>query len=430
MIYGDKQFGQKRFLFPTPEDTPEEIACRTFRIPSNAAWLGLFMGAVSLLTDPENYQQFDGGMSREEAAETAQAIIDFVYEHVEDGCTACLLPTGEPIIRIAANGAVQQLTPEGWQTPTGDYEPPPVTPREGGTPQDQMCLAAANAMNTLKILYETISDAWNGGLTNAETLSELLLAIAAIIAAAVALWAAAIIALVIVVWDIIYDTLEYVLADLWDTNVDAAIQCILYNCASNDAGVVTFDYDCVINQLAAQTDVTGSLTFDQLRLFGQLVYILQFIGGDGLNLAGATTAITEADCEECIEWCYEWEAFGDWTIPVGYAQGSRSTAMYINFGSTTVTRIEFDYTWNLVGGGAGSARAIWGQANFGGSTILYESPLPNLSPAGTAWEGSQVMTGVTVAANATPGGGRVVTITRILLRGIGTNPFGEDNCEP
>lgn len=300
MIYGDKQFGQRRFLFPTPTSVPEDIACRTFRIPSDAAWLGLFMGAVSLLMDPENYQQFDGGITPEEAAAAAAGVIEWVYDHAEDGCTTCLLPTGEPIVRIGPGGAVQELTPEGWQTPTGDMTPPEVPARSGGTPQDQMCLAAANAMNTLKILYETISDAWNGGLTNAETLSELLLAIAAIIAAAVALWAAAIIALVIVVWDIIYDTLEYVLADLWDANVDEAVQCILFQCATNDAGVVTFDYDCVIAKLAANTDVTSSLTFDQLRLFGQLVYILQFIGGDGLNLAGATTAITSADCTSCI----------------------------------------------------------------------------------------------------------------------------------
>jgi len=86
MLYGDKLFHQDRFLFPTPEDVPEETACRTFHIPASSAWLGLFMGALSLLTDPNNYQQFEGGISPDEAAETALAILDAAYENAIYGC--------------------------------------------------------------------------------------------------------------------------------------------------------------------------------------------------------------------------------------------------------------------------------------------------------------------------------------------------------
>lgn len=86
-MYGDKQFKQARPLFPTPEDTPEVNACRTFRIPASSAWLGLFMGAVSLLTDPDNYQQFEGGMTPDEAAEVALAVLLQAYDDAEYGCT-------------------------------------------------------------------------------------------------------------------------------------------------------------------------------------------------------------------------------------------------------------------------------------------------------------------------------------------------------
>jgi len=85
-MYGDKQFGQKRFLFPTPETTPETLACRTLQIPADSAWLGLFMGALSLLTDPANYQQFDGGMSPDEAAAIALDVINAAYANAEYGC--------------------------------------------------------------------------------------------------------------------------------------------------------------------------------------------------------------------------------------------------------------------------------------------------------------------------------------------------------
>jgi len=157
--------------------------------------------------------------------------------------------------------------------------------------------------------------------------------------------------------------------------------------------------------------------------------VMDLVGAVGMSNAGVALEAA-ADCDDCeCAWCYEWTTFGDWTIPAGYAQGSRTTALYIAFASSTVKHIEFEYTWNLVGGGGASARAIWGAANFGGSTLTYTSPLPNVSPSGASWTGSATMTGVTVAANATVGSGRVVTITRILLRGVGDNPFGMDNCE-
>jgi len=418
-----------RKMYLTPPDIPEGLACRTLRMPDSLYWLGIFNNALLTTVDAWRWEQVnDTDLTIDEAVAKCQEIINQFWLTSE--CDVCLQPTGQPFIRIGVGGAVEQLGESGWESPTGDYTVPEVPARSGGTSFDQRCLAAANATNTLKILYETISDAWNGGLTNAETLSELLLAIAAIIAAAVALWAAAIIALVIVVWDIIYDTLEYVLADLWTSDVDRALECILYNCSSNTAGVVTFDYDCVIAELAAQTDVTGSLTFDQLRLFGQLVYILQFIGGDGLNLAGATTAITSANCDECTNWCYEWTSFGAWTAPGGFAQGTQSAALYIAFASRTVTHIEYTYTWNLAGSGGTSARGIWGAVNFGGTALDTDAPLPLTSPSTDVWDGGQGMTGVTVGANATAGQGGIITITHILIRGIGENPFGADNCDP
>lgn len=455
MIYGDKEFGKFRFLFPTPTDIPEEVACRTFRIPADAAWLGLFMGAVSLLTDEANYQQFEGGISPAAAAETALEIINFVYEHAEDGCTVCLLPTGEPIVRIAPGGAVQQLTSEGWQTPTGDMTPPDIPPRSGGTPQDQMCLAAANAMNVLKDLYEVLSDSYNGGLTNAETLSEFLLAIALFLAAAVALWVAALIALIIIVWDILYDTLEFVGADLWDSSVDEAIQCILYNCASNDAGVVTFDYDCVINELAAGTDVTSSLTFDQLRLFGQMVYILSFIGGDGLNVAGTTTAITSADCSECAVWCYEVTDFDGEDICTLVASNTGCTASFSGGGvaacngSANSKYIVADFhlpasanvkkvtlTWGATKTRSGT---IWDELylmTYGTDTILQtiNTQLATGTLAGQETVITMDITGINVFRlyqyTRQTGTSGALGWGAIKFEGEGDNPFGEDNCTP
>jgi len=180
-----------RKAYLTPPDTPEGVTCRVLRMPDSKEWLGVFNAALLTLTQGWQWEQVNNtDLTIEQALEKVAEILDQFW--ASSDCDVCTLPSGQPIIRIGDGGAVEQLTPAGWETPTGDYAPPPVPERTGGTPQDQMCLAAANATNTLKILYETISDAWNGGLTNAETLSELLLAIALLIAAAVALIAHAV----------------------------------------------------------------------------------------------------------------------------------------------------------------------------------------------------------------------------------------------
>jgi len=98
-VFGDKHFDN--LGFPTPEETPEETGCRQLSIPSNTAWFGVFMGCLELLTHPENWQQYEGGMSREAAAETAQQVIDEAYALAELGQCNAIIET--PYWDTAAN---------------------------------------------------------------------------------------------------------------------------------------------------------------------------------------------------------------------------------------------------------------------------------------------------------------------------------------
>jgi len=77
-MFGDKLYNNVGF--PTPETIPIEVATRAFCIPGSAAWLALVMGCLMLLADEENWQVLDGGMSAEDAAEAAQAIINSGYD--------------------------------------------------------------------------------------------------------------------------------------------------------------------------------------------------------------------------------------------------------------------------------------------------------------------------------------------------------------
>jgi len=74
-MFGDKEFG-KHVGFPTPVDTPEDTTCLQLQIPNNAAWWAAYVGLLLALTDEENWQQYEGGMSVEDAAAEAQTIFN------------------------------------------------------------------------------------------------------------------------------------------------------------------------------------------------------------------------------------------------------------------------------------------------------------------------------------------------------------------
>jgi len=79
-MFGDKEFGQPdRFLYPTPTEIPLENACRTFTVPSSAAWLALLMGMLAQGLDPKNWQQFEGGISIDAAVDEWSAIFESGY---------------------------------------------------------------------------------------------------------------------------------------------------------------------------------------------------------------------------------------------------------------------------------------------------------------------------------------------------------------
>jgi len=441
-----------RKAYLTPPDIPEGLTCRTLKMPASKEWLGIFNSA--LLTTVQNWQweQVNStDLTIDEAVAQCQVILDQFW--ADSDCEACRQPGGMPFIRIALDGSTEEFIDGEWAAPTGDYAVPPITPREGGTPDDQMCLAAKNAMNTLKLLYENLTDSYNDGLTEGEALTQLLIAIETEIAAAVALWAAAIIAVVGLLFGIIYGTLQYITADLWTSDFDRALTCILLSCAANDAGVVTFDYDCVINALAAQTDPFGDLTFDQLRLFGQLAYILQFIGGDGLNLAGATTAISDDNCDCAPEWCRTWltgDGFSPpWTLDYGdynsgtdnidgeqTSPGTGNTVLVqakINFDPATITYFAVDFAYKSGDTFGGNGFSI-GNGSVYGVNVFASAPAPTFTETTTSLGGDSTpgtLTDLWIQLGV-PSKDTLDTYchtTKITIKGTGDCPFGESNCE-
>lgn len=285
----------------TPNGIPEDDDCRPLSIPASSEWLALFGGALTELTKSYNWQQF-GALTVEETVAKMQSIIDNWYTVP---CAACTTPGGYRVLRINNSGQLEQLDESGnWQPATDEYQIPLPAAREGGSSSDQICLAASNAVNVLEQLYENLSDSLNGELDEAEAISAFILALIALVGFEFAPITWAIAAFMTVVFSVLYSALEYIIADLWDESVSDQIICFLVQCASNESGVVTFDWTC-FNQKLESLANGFSLTAEQLRLYVQIGYMLYFIGGvDGLNLAGGTTEITSADCDNCGGWCY------------------------------------------------------------------------------------------------------------------------------
>lgn len=285
----------------TPQELPETDICRSLSIPDNTEWLAFFGGVLTELTKTYNWE-FSGGLTVDETVDKMQDIVDAYYESL---CGTCTTPGGYRIIRVNSQGHVEELNELGeWQDATGEYHIPLPEPREGGTEQDQICLAAKNSVNVLEQLYENLTDSWNSHLDEAEAQTAFILGLIALVGFEFAPITWGIVAFMTAVFSALYTTLEFIGADLWDSAVSEQIECFLIECATNTDGVVTFDYECFTDKLNSLTD-TFSLTEDQLRLYLQISFMLYFIGGmDGLNLAGATTAITDADCSFCDPaWC-------------------------------------------------------------------------------------------------------------------------------
>jgi len=279
----------------TPDSIPEDGNCRPLFIPASTDWLAIVSGALTELIKPYNWEQA-GAVTVEEAIEAMQAMIDLYYA----GCVSgdCVLPDDVPIFRLGEDGHIEQLVGGEWVPPEGDWAIPPTDERTEPTAEERRCLAAANAVNALKILYESLSDSLGSALDAVEAIAALTATIVGGIGLLLGLISGGLIQLAGVAFGWVYNAVEFITADLWDELFTHKLECIFYNCSSDDSGVVHFDFDCINTQLQSQTDLLDP-TLTDVRLYGQIAYIMSWLGTEAIDAAGATTAISEAECDSC-----------------------------------------------------------------------------------------------------------------------------------
>lgn len=73
-MFGEKKFDQAGY--PTPTSIPEDTSCLTINIPANDEWWSLVVGLLYSLILDFNWQQYEGGISREDAAARWQIMFE------------------------------------------------------------------------------------------------------------------------------------------------------------------------------------------------------------------------------------------------------------------------------------------------------------------------------------------------------------------
>jgi len=310
--------------FLTPEFTSETLECRVLKIPDNKEWLGIFNSALLELLNQYNWEQVESGdLTIEQAISICTGILnDFWLPADCSDPTACVLPGGTRLLRLNAEGHYEEYADGEWREPTGDYAVPPVGERSETTADERKCAAAANAANVLKQTYEIVTDMVAVHASNAEIIAAFVAGMVAYLGSWIALPLVALIEIGIAFFIAFVEIAEFMTADLWDAEFDTLLTCVLYECATDSGDVVTFDFTCVNEKMASTVDLLSTDALNQLRLFGQVSFMLSVIGIDGLNIAGTTTEV-EGDCSDCdAEWCICFDFTGGagmhgWEMPYG-----------------------------------------------------------------------------------------------------------------
>lgn len=317
--------------FLTPSGYGSGVETRCIEIPSDPQWLGIFNSALLETTYWWNYEQVNPtDLEPEEVAQICYGIferylagecgtVDDVRQNPFNPCTlektfdggetwipfanllACEVPglaagsfrTGQ--LRVDELTGKPQYSPDGevWVDvpPAGSTGPnvAPPGPTPGADNEAKICLAATRAVIGISEFYRATVGAFAAGFENTlGTLNNFLYDINTAL------------------FNLIYSPYEGIL-EAWlfqqqdfETNYTApalseaaqdALRCLLYDNASvSEAGVVTFDFGAVYDNVIAELGINPGTA---------VTFLLGYIQEAGLNAAGGIAATDTADCTDC-----------------------------------------------------------------------------------------------------------------------------------
>jgi hypothetical protein len=425
-----KNWKKTGYLIPDVIE-PEENICICVPVPKDWGHINAFLGQITELAKWLTWEK-DGTDSALRSArrwmEITQCVIDEVNCKMTSGC-GCGNdnPTNT---RINPETGLYEVSYDGgvtWQPDPGNdpRSSGTVFPPIPGNPGDDLrCQAANSALGFL----QAVQAAELEGLENNATIAEfatMVLGFLAAIGFAFAFVPTAIAALLYFVVNFFGHQIAADFEAAFDEDKWDELFCILY-CNMEDDGSFT-----EAGWLAVKDELDNDISDYGL---GWMFNHINLIGTVGLTNAARSSYPGTRECDECPceeGWCYEFNfltddydfevTFGTWTLGVGFvgttAGTGKSIFLHKPFAMTELTHVEIDMTFTP----RGNVVVRWGVND----TV---TPVNVLSGTYT-WDGMLTDDDMTINPSAGASQGTSVTMTRLLLRGNGTNPFGDDNCE-
>lgn len=315
-----------------------------------------------------------------------------------------------PSIRWNEGTDTVEQTPDGGET---WVETPELDPRHGAgfrrpplTGEDARCNAAARQAAAWEEVYGIFMES-----TNALQFLAIILQILLALAGGVGV----LIGLIFLIFDaLIFIGKENMEAqfseEVWDE-----IMCIIYRNIGEDGQISEAQLSDIYDEIGATYPGTVYNTLIEIgHLFGEVL------------LSNASVERGEiGDCDDCDDlWCKEVTDFSGWTQDSS-GQGTISSVFLRSFVDTTITHVEFDWVLGGSPTGGTAALAAWAGDAYDLPRFIFGTDISTLH---VEWDGSLFVGGLTFGVNGNSGSGGTVTITRLLMRGTGDEPFVGDDC--
>lgn len=343
-------------------------------------------------------------------------------------------PGYPPLIRQNPTTGDVEVSNDGGSTytPAPGADPRNIITQPNPAVTDQQCQSARSAMFYIRNRLEQVTNGLSGGLLAAGLTTLIIGALADL--GPYGLIGATILDAMITLAGIGVSAINGAMTSLvWDD-----FACILY-CNMDANGF--FPAAALSNILDDVDTQIGGTAATILHV------LIEFWGYAGIINSGYMLLGSGA-CTGCAcTWCYEWNFTvdsGGWfsnsgavfippfsTVDISATgHNSRRCQIRRNFATTTITHVEFDFTYTA--GTFNSATNRWA-ISYQGAVLAFSTANPGNGGHTVQWNGSQA--GATAVGLAVSTCDRTAvawdgaaTITRCLIRGTGNNPFGADNC--
>lgn len=236
------------------------------------------------------------GVANDDAVPTARGYAaEVVRKHIEWSVPGSASTTR--IWRVGTGGKLQYSDDvgESWDDAEELPEYPQLPERQEASDEEKRCLASRNAAEVLYLVWAEMVDEANGSGSTEFLIATLAGLIGAAIGTFFALPFLVSASFGLARFAGVVSLLLGVVVGVWNDDKTEQLTCLLYENSQVVGGAVVFDFASIAANIDRISDV---------RIAAVLSLIMNAIGSDGLNHAGATTSVADYDCDQCGSWVY------------------------------------------------------------------------------------------------------------------------------